>query len=93
MEDEAAETHERDHKQEFEWIHDVVADLRGRYVQAKEKSYSEAEESGAAKDGINTDQKADGDAPREFFGSCTHAQEGEDRKSDAAVDPVVVDGR
>ena len=93
MEDEAGEAHERDHEQEFKRIDDVVAYLRGRYVEAEEKGYSEAENRGAAKKGIDTDEEADGDAPGELFGSCSHAQEGEDRESDTAVDPVVMDGR
>ena len=92
MEDEAAEAHERDYEQEFERIDDVVAYLRGRYVEAEEKGYCEAEECGAAQDGIDADEEADGDAPGELFRSCSHTQESEDGKGDAAVDPVVRDG-
>jgi len=51
----------------------VVAYLRGRYVEAEEKGYCEAEECGAAQDGIDADEEADGDAPGELFRSCSHA--------------------
>jgi len=91
MEDEAAKAHERDDEQEFERIDDVVAYLRCCNIEAEDKGYREAEECGAAEDGIDTDEEADGDAPGELFRSCSHAEKRQDGKGDAAVDPVVMD--
>ena len=93
MEDEAAKAYEWNHEKEFERIDDVVAYLRGRHIKAEEKGYCETEERGAAKNGIDADEEADGDAPGELFRSCSHTQESEDGKGDAAVDPVVLNGR
>jgi len=70
----------------------VVADLRCGYVETKDKCQSEAEDGGAAEDGIDADEEAGGDAPRQLFRRCSHAEERKDGKGDASVDPIVVNG-
>ncbi len=67
--------------------------LRGGYVEAKEECDREAEDGCAAENGVDADEEAGGDAPGEFFRGRSHAEEREDRKDDAAVEPVVMDGR
>lgn len=71
----------------------MVGQLRGSDVQAEEEGRSEAEDRGAAEHGIDADEQADGDAPGQLFRGGSHAQEGEDGKRDAAVEPVVVERR
>ena len=66
--------------------------LRSGYVEAEDKGHGEAEEGGAAEDWIDADEQAGGDAPGQLFGRGSHAEECEDGKGDAAVEPVVVDG-
>jgi len=92
VEDAAGGVDEGDDQDEFKRIDDVVADLRGRYVEAEDNSYGEAEDGGAAEDGVDADEEAGGDAPGQLFRRGSHAEEREDRKGDAAVDPVVVNG-
>jgi len=46
----------------------VVADLRGGDVEAEDEGYGEAEDGGAAEDGIDADEKTGGDAPGQLFG-------------------------
>ena len=93
MEDAAGDVDEGDDEDELERIDDVVADLRGGDVEAEDEGDGEAEDGGAAEDGIDADEEAGGDAPGELFRGGSHAEEREDGKGDAAVDPVVVDGR
>jgi hypothetical protein len=66
--------------------------LGGGYVEAEDEGQGEAENSGAAEDRVDADEEAGGNAPGQFFGCGSHAKEREDGESDAAVDPVVVDG-
>jgi hypothetical protein len=66
--------------------------LRGGYVEAEDEGQREAEDGGAAQDGIDADEEADGDAPGESFRRGSHAKQCEDGKGDAAVEPVVMDG-
>ena len=66
--------------------------MRGGYVEAEDKGQPEAEDGGAAQEGIDADEEADGDAPGELFRRGSHAEQCEDGKGDAAVDPVVVEG-
>ena len=63
VEDAAAEADEGDDEDEFERVDDVVADLRGGDVEAEDKGQGEAEDGGAAEDGIDADEEAGGDAP------------------------------
>jgi len=84
---------ERDDEDELEWVNDVVANLRGGDVQAEDKSYREAEDGGAADDGVDANEEASGDAPGQLLRRCSHAKQCEDGQSDAAVDPVVVNRR
>ena len=93
MKDAAGHVDERDDEKELQRIDDVVADLRGGYIEAKDKCDREAEDGRAAKDGVDADEEACGDAPCEFFGGGSHAEESEDREGDATVEPVVMDGR
>lgn len=93
MEDAACGVDEGDDEDELERIDDVVADLRGGDVEAKDKGDGEAEHGGAAEDGIDADEKAGGDAPCEFFGRGSHAKQRENRQGHAAIEPVVMNGR
>jgi hypothetical protein len=63
VEDAAGGADEGDDKDEFERVDDVVAELGGGYVQAKEKRCGEAEDGGNAEDGADADEEAGGDAP------------------------------
>jgi hypothetical protein len=66
--------------------------LRCGYVETEDEGQSEAEDGGAAEDGVDANEKADGDAPGELFRRGSHAEQCEDGKDYAAVEPVVVDG-
>lgn len=92
VEDAAGEPDEGDDQQELDRIDDVVAQLRSGNVEAEEEGEGEAEEGGAAEDGVDADQQAGGETPGEVFRCGSHAQEREDGKGNAAVDPVVMDG-
>ena len=92
MEDAAGDVDERNDEKEFERIDDVVAELRGGNVEAEDEGQGEAEDGGAAEDGIDADEEAGGDAPGQLFRRGSHAEQREDGKGDAAVEPVVVDG-
>ncbi len=92
VKDAAGDADERNYQDEFERIDDVVAELRGSHVETKDKSYCEAKDRGAAKDGIDADEQTGCDTPGEFLWGCSHAQECQDGKSDAAVEPIVMDG-
>ena len=70
----------------------MVADLRGSYVQAKDQCDGKAENARAAQDGVDADEQAGGNAPGQPFRRGSHAEQGEDGKDDAAIDPVMVDG-
>lgn len=63
MEDEAAEAHQWDYKQKLKRINDVISYLRGGYVEPKDKGHCEAEKRGAAENGIDADEKTNGDTP------------------------------
>lgn len=92
VEDAAGDVDEGNNEDELERIDDVVADLRGRDIEAKDEGYGEAEDGGAADDGVDADEQTGGDAPGQLFWRCSHAQQSQDGKGDAAIDPVVVDG-
>jgi len=66
--------------------------LRGGDVEAEEEGQREAEDGGAAEDGIDADEEAGGDAPGELFRRRSHAEQCENGKDDATVEPVVMDG-
>jgi len=93
VKDAAGHVDERDDENELQRVDDVVADLRGGYVETKEQCDREAEDGCAAEDRVDADEEAGGDAPGEFFGGGSHAEEREDGKHDAAVEPIVMDGR
>ena len=61
-------------------------------LRRKTKARARQRIGGAAEDGIDADEQAGGDAPGQLFGRGSHAEECEDGKGDAAVEPVVVDG-
>jgi hypothetical protein len=92
VEDSAGDADERDDQKEFERIHNVIAQLRGGNVEAEDNGQREAEDGGAAKDGVDADEEAGSDAPGELFRRRSHAEQCEDGKDDAAVEPVVMDG-
>jgi hypothetical protein len=91
-EDAAGDVDERNDQDDLERIDDVIAQLRGGDVEAEDEGQGEAEDGGAAKDGIDADEQSGGDAPGESLGSSAHAEQCEDGKGDAAVDPAVVEG-
>jgi hypothetical protein len=92
VEEAVAEADEGDDEDQLQRVDDVVAELRGGYVEAKGEGRGEAEDGGAAQDGVDADEEAGGDAPGQLFGRSTHAEQSEDGKGDAAVGPIVVDG-
>lgn len=69
----------------------MVGQLRGGDVEAEQEGCGEADDRGAAEDGVDADQKADGDAPGKLLRRGPHAQEREDRKRNATIDPVVME--
>ena len=93
VEDEVAEADEGDEEQKLEGIDGVVGQLRGGDIEAEDEGGGEADDGGAAEDGIDADEKADGDAPGKFARGGSHAQQCEDGKGDAAVEPVVMERR
>jgi len=93
VEDAAGDADEGDDEDDLERIDDVVSDLRGSYVEAEGDGDGEAEDCGAAKDRIDADKEAKGEAPGELFRGCSHAKERKDGKNNAAIEPVVMDGR
>ena len=93
MEDAAGGVYEWDDENEFERIDDVIAYLRGSYVEAEEEGQGKTEDGGAAENRVDSDEKTGRDAPGEFFRGCSHAEERKNGKGDAAIDPVVMDGR
>ena len=71
----------------------MVADLGGGYVKTEDECDDQAEDGGATENGVDANQQARGYAPCELFRGGSNAEEREDGKGDAAVEPVVVDGR
>ncbi len=71
----------------------MVGQLRRGQIEPEHKRRGKAEDCGAAENGVDADEKADGDAPCELSGRSSHAEESEDRQDDAAVGPVVMDGQ
>ena len=92
MEDAAGDVDERNDKDQFERVDDVVGQLRCSQVQPEDGSCGEADDGGAAEDGIDADEKADGDAPGQLLWRGSHPKQCEDRKSNAAIGPVVMGG-
>jgi hypothetical protein len=92
VEEMAGDTDEGDDQDQLKRVDDVVAKLRGGYVETEDESSGEAEDRGAAQDGVDADEEASGDAPGQFLRCGSHAQERENRQNDAAVRPVVMDG-
>ncbi len=88
----AAKVDEGEDEEEFEGVDGVVADLGCGDIEAEEVGRRKAEEGGAAEDGVDADEEADGDAPGELLRGGAHAEESEDREREAAIGPVVVDG-
>jgi hypothetical protein len=74
VEDVAGDADERNYENEFEWVDDVVAELRGGDVETKDKRYCEAKDRRAAKDGIDADEETDGNAPSELLRGCSHTK-------------------
>ena len=63
VEDAAGDADEGDDQNQLQGVDDVVAKLRGGYVEAEDEGDGEAEDSGAAQDRVDADEEADGDAP------------------------------
>jgi hypothetical protein len=93
MEDAARGMNERNHQEEFERIDNVVANLRGRYVETEDKGERKAKYSRASEDGIDADEESGSNAPGQLLRRGPHAQQRKDWKSHPAIDPVVVNGR
>lgn len=91
VEDAAGGVDEGNDENELERVDDVIAELGCGDVKAEENSQGKAEDRSAAEDGVDADEKADGDAPSKFFWGCSHTEEGENGKGDPAIKPVVVD--
>lgn len=71
----------------------MIGELGGGQVEAEKECSGETDHGGAAKYGIDADEESDCDAPGEFLGRRSHAEECEDGKGDATVRPVVMDRR
>jgi hypothetical protein len=93
VKDMGGDVDERDDEQKLQRIDDVVSYLGGRDVEPEDEGCGEAEECGAAEDGIDADEESGCEAPGEFLRGRSHAEEGEDGQDGAAVDPIMVDGR
>lgn len=93
MEDAAGDVDEWYEQEQFKRIDDVVGQLRRDEIEPQYECGCETEDGGAAENGVDADEQAEGDAPGKFSGRRTHAQQGEDREDNASVSPVVVDGR
>jgi len=93
VEDDVAETDEGNEEQKLKGVDEVVGQLRGGDVEAEQEGRGEAEDRRAAEHGIDADEQADGDAPGQLFGRGSHAQQSEDGKRDAAVEPVMAERR
>ena len=63
VKDAAGDADEGDDQDEFERVDDVIAQLRGGYVEAEEEGDCEADDRGGAEDGADADEEAGGDAP------------------------------
>ena len=63
VEDAACNMDKGDDQDDLKGIHEVVPELRGCDIEPEEKGQGEAEDGGAAEDGVYTDEEADGDAP------------------------------
>lgn len=93
VEDAAGNVDEGDDQEQFERVDDMVGQLRSDQVEPKGKRRREAEDGRGAKQRVDADEEADGDAPCNFLGGRTHAEQRKDGQDDAAVGPVVMDGR
>lgn len=91
VKDSAGGVDEWDDEDEFERVDEVIADLRRSDVEAEEEGKSETEDGGASEDRVDADEQADGDAPGELFGGCSHTEERKNGKGEATIDPVVMD--
>jgi hypothetical protein len=91
-EDQAAEAEKRDDEQKLQRIDDVVSYLRGGYVEPEDKGHGEADKSGAADNWVNTDEKANGDAPGQLLRGCSETEKREDGQRYSPVEPVVAYG-
>ena len=91
VEDSAGDADEGDYEDDLKRVDDVVRKLGCGHVETKDDGDGETEEGGAAEDGVDADEEADGDAPGQFLWGGSHAQESENGKRDAAVSPVVMD--
>ena len=80
-----AKSHERDYKEEFEGVDDVVSDLRRCYVETEDKGHCKAKNGCAAENGIDSDEESDGDAPGEFLWGGSETEECEDGQGDSPV--------
>ncbi len=92
VEDAGGDVQEGEDQQELQRIDDVAAELGGGDVEPEEEGGGEAQDGGASEDGVNADEESGGDAPGEFVRGGSHAQEGEDGKNGAAVDPWMARG-
>jgi hypothetical protein len=63
VEDAAGNSDEGNDENDLQRVDDVVGELGCGYVEAEENCYGEAEEGGAAEDGVDADEEANSDAP------------------------------
>jgi len=57
VEDAAGDVDEWDDENELERIDNVIADLRGGYVETEDKGQRETEDGGAAEEGVDADEE------------------------------------
>jgi len=93
VEDAAGDVNEGDDQEQFERVDDVVGQLRSDQVEPERKRRREAEDGRGAEQRVDADKEADGDAPGDLFGGRSHAEQRENGQDDAAIGPVVMDGR
>lgn len=74
VEDAAAEPEEGNDQDELQRVDDVVADLRGGYVEAEDGGDGQAKQRGGSECGVDADEKADGDAPGQATRVGSHAE-------------------
>lgn len=68
MEDSAAKADEGDDQDYLERVSEVVGELRGSDVEPEDEGQGEAEDSGGAEDGVDSDEDAGSKTPGEFLG-------------------------
>jgi hypothetical protein len=93
MEDAARRMNKRNYQKKFERIDNVVANLRRSDIQPEDQGKRKAKNRRAADDRIDADEQPGSNTPGELLRCGAHAEQSKDWKGNAAIDPVVVNGR